>query len=95
MKLLTQKIKSKLPSLYSTDKTPVDEKMVQVKFFHPFSGWRWYAVEYDPENKLFFGLVNGFEQEWGYFSLEELKQNNVERDKFFTPKKIKDIKELR
>jgi len=92
MKLLTEAIKKKLPKTYSTEPLPTDEKVVQVKFFHPFSNWTWYAVEYDPKNRLFFGLVDGFEKEWGYFLLDELERNKVERDLYFKPKKIKDIR---
>ena len=44
---------------------------------------------------MFFGLVSGFENEWGYFSLEELqsvkKPLPIERDLFFENKKIKDL----
>jgi len=40
-------------------------------------------------------LVSGFENEWGYFSLEELqsvkKPLPIERDLFFENKKIKDL----
>ena len=32
----------------------------------------WYISEYDPIKKLCFGLVDGFEKELGYFSLDEL-----------------------
>jgi hypothetical protein len=32
--------------------------MVLAKFFHPFSSWTWYATEYDPEDKIFYGLVD-------------------------------------
>jgi hypothetical protein len=40
---------------------------------------------------LFFGLVEGLETEWGYFSLSELQSIRgpggirIERDKFFDP----------
>ena len=95
MKLLTATIEKKLAKypLYSQDGKK--EKDVIVKFFHPWSGWRWYVTE---GNKLdngdweFFGLVEGFEKEWGYFTLSELMALNrpipVERDKYFEKKKI-------
>ena len=65
--------------------------MATLKFFTPDASWTWYAVEYDPVDKLFFGLVCGFEKELGYFSLDELKSIRgllglrIERDIFFTP----------
>ncbi|MFZ5596754.1 MAG: DUF2958 domain-containing protein [Bacillota bacterium] len=67
-----------------------------MRFFSPYNGWTWYRVEYDKEEKLFFGLVVGFEKEWGYFSLEELESARgmggrlplVERDLHFKPNTI-------
>jgi hypothetical protein len=38
-----------------------------------FSGWYWYVTEYC-EGTLAFGLVRGWETEWGYFDLAELQQ---------------------
>ncbi len=49
------------------------EAIAYVKFFTPDSNWTWYATEYDPEKKMFFGLVEGLDTELGYFSLEELQ----------------------
>ena len=99
MKLMTKAIEKKLPGLYATEELPAEEKVVQVKFFSPYTGWTWYGVEYSPEDKLFFGLVQGFEQEWGYFSLEELESARgaggklplVERDECFKPKTIGEL----
>lgn len=99
MKLLTKEIEAKLPPLYSTEETPTSEKIAIVKFFTPRNMWIWYGVEYDPKEKLFFGLVYGIEKEWGYFSLDELEGLNsqpsrtahVERDISFKPTKISDI----
>ena len=42
-----------------------------VKFFTPDSSWTWYASEFDGDD-LFYGLVDGFELEYGYFRLSEL-----------------------
>lgn len=88
MQLLTKEIKERLPKLYETEhaKDPV----VQVKFFTPWTFWTWYATEFDGED-LFFGLVDGFEREWGYFSLAELEAIRgpgglrIERDLHFQP----------
>jgi len=52
------------------------DPIVVVKFFNPVGIGRWYATEYNPEEKVFFGYVSLFEDhndEWGYFSLEELQ----------------------
>jgi len=97
MKLLTKAIEKKLPALYATENVKPDDKICQVKFFDPCGGWTWLAVEYDPVEKLFFGWVDGFEAEWGYFSLDELASVRnrmglgIERDLYFTPKPMKEI----
>lgn len=68
MKLLTEEIRKRLPPLYSTEETPLEEKIAQVKFFTPDSSWTWYAVEFDGED-IFWGWVQGIEEEFGTFSL--------------------------
>lgn len=96
-KLLTQEILKKLPPLYSTEDQGDNAEFV-VKFFTPDANWTWYAKEYDPEEELFFGLVDGFEKEWGYFSLEELESITgafglpIERDMYWGPKKVWEVK---
>ena len=90
MKLLTQAIRSKLPSLGSTDQLPHDQAMAQTKFFTPDSSWTWYPLEFDGEH-TFFGLVVGFAVEMGYFDLQELEAARgpwglpIERDLWFKP----------
>jgi len=103
MKLLTKEIRKNLPKLYSQEN--VKDPLVQVKFFHPMSDWTWYATEGQPVldddgNEVdftFFGAVDGFEFELGYFSLAELESVKVrglgiERDKFFTPVLLSQVK---
>ena len=73
MELMTKELEGMFPRLYSTeDKDPNDVKVI-AKFFDPCGSWTWYATEYDPEERLFFGFVRGFENELGYFSLDELE----------------------
>ena len=94
-KLLPKALRAKLPPLNATDNDP--DARVIVKFFSPYSNWTWYAFEFDGED-VFFGLVCGFEKEWGSFSLHELastlvaplpgsrvKVPAVERDCYWTP----------
>ena len=98
MKLLTKELLAKLPALYAQEKLG-DQAIAHVKFFTPDSGWTWYATEYDPETRQFFGLVDGLEVELGYFSLDELESVKgpvglgIERDLYWTPKTIGEIKE--
>lgn len=97
MKLLTKEILKKLPKLRAQDKKGM-EAIVYVKFFTPDANWTWYATEYDPNTETFFGLVDGLERELGYFTLTDLQSVRgnlglpVERDLFFNPIKLSEIK---
>ena len=95
--LLTQEIKGTLPPLYNSEKHPEKEAIAVVKFFSPYSQWTWYAVEFDGED-TFFGIVDGFEMEYGYFSYSELEAVTVfggvpavERDCHWSPRPVKEI----
>ena len=97
MLLLTKALRKQLPKLGATEHIPCEEKTLVVKFFTPDSNWTWWAVEFDGED-TFFGLVDGFEREWGNFSLAELQSARgrlglpIERDLYFQPCKFKDLK---
>lgn len=95
--LLPTEIQKVLPAYYSTEEIPRGEKVVHLRLFTPTTGWTWYILEYDPENKLFFALVDGFELEFGPVSLEELESMNaaIERDLYWKPKKLSEIEEIR
>jgi hypothetical protein len=94
MKLLTEEIRRRLPALYATEKDK--DPIIQVKFFTPWSNWTWYATEFDGEDS-FFGLVEGFETEWGYFSLSEIEAIRgpgglcIERDLYFEPRPVSEL----
>ncbi len=95
MELLPKELREQLPPLYSQEH--VDDPLAVCKFFTPDSNWTWYAYEFDGQD-LFFGLVYGFETEFGYFSLSELEQARgplglpIERDLHFTPKKLSEVR---
>lgn len=93
---------SRLPGFYSTERVPLKEKIIHLHFF--IGGCDWYAVEYDPESRTFFGfaiLNNDYDMaEWGYFSLEEMEQIKVkfleiDRDLHFTAKKAIEVDQIR
>jgi len=95
MKLLTKDIEKKLEKhpLYSTDGQK--EKEVIVKFFNPYGRGRWFVCEGEKQENgdwLFFGLVELFEREFGYFTLSELQSIKtpynlgIERDKGYKGK---------
>ena len=74
MKLITNEIVDKMPNLYDTEGIEAKNKVAQVKFFNPFGSGTWFGIEYDPNDRLFFGYVDlGYGGEWGYFSLNELE----------------------
>lgn len=85
-----------LPKLYETEDIALEDKKAIVKLFHPASNWTWYVIEYDGDDTCW-GLVEGHETEYGYFSLKELAQVKdpfglgVERDRWFTPTRAGDI----
>ena len=91
MKLITKVIEKKLLNtpLYSTDGNTV--KDVLVKFFNPCGAGTWYVFEAEKKGNdwEFFGLVDLYEKELGYFTLSELESIrlpfglSIERDKYF------------
>lgn len=104
MKLLPKEIREILPPLNS----PNDEggnAVVRVKFFTPDSNWTWYATLGEPildeQGQIldfqFFGLVDGFEKELGYFNLNELEEVRgplglpIERDLYWRAKTLQEI----
>jgi len=97
MKLLTKANLKALPAIGSTEGKGFDA-VAKVKFFTPDGNWTWYGVEYDANEKLFYGLVDGFEMELGYFSLTELENIKgpfglpVERDRYFDATPLSEIK---
>lgn len=87
--LLPDELAATIPPLYATEQE-ADAKAL-VKFFTPDSSWSFFLVEYDPAERLCFGLVIGHERELGYFSLAELEEARgpmglpIERDLHFSP----------
>ena len=93
--LLPDEIREKLPKLYETEEIGLLAVAI-VKYFSPDGGWTWYASEFDGED-IFFGLVDGYETELGYFSLSELQGLRgalglpIERDLYYKPKTLKEL----
>ncbi|RLI03493.1 hypothetical protein DRO38_02620 [Candidatus Bathyarchaeota archaeon] len=62
----------------------IDGKKV-LKAWESFNGWFWFAVEKvreqisiidgkEVKDTIWFGFVQGFEEEWGYFSQAEIEK---------------------
>lgn len=99
MKLLTKELLKQFAKVGIQD--GVKDPIVVAKFFNPTGAGTWYATEYDPVSQLFFGFASIFgdwNDEWGYFSLNELESYKgtfglgIERDLYFTPKPFSEIK---
>jgi hypothetical protein len=102
MTLLPENIRPLIPALYSGEQLTEEEqgnRNVHVKFFTPWTNWTWYVLEGQEQDGdfLFFGYVEGFENEFGYFSLRELESAkgpfglSIERDLYWTPRPIREI----
>jgi len=98
MKLLTQELIKRFAKVGRQENTA--DPIVVAKFFNPTGAGTWYATEYHPESKEFFGYVSIFgdwNDEWGYFSLEELQSYRgkfglgIERDLYFGEKRISEV----
>lgn len=99
MKLLTKEIENRFKKLGTQDED--GNPVIVCKFFNPSGAGTWYAISYNPEEKMFFGYVSLFgdeNDELGYFSLEELESIKgmfglgIERDRFFRECRLEDIK---
>ena len=93
---MTADLRTQLPQLYSQEE--VDDPKAIAKYFTPWTGWTWYATEFDGSD-TFFGLVDGQEQELGYFSLKELEDARgplglpIERDLHFDPTPLSEVRD--
>lgn len=90
-------IAAQLPPLYANEEKGEDA-IAHLKLFTPWTSWTWYASEYDPAERLCFGVVVGHERELGYFSLAELEEIRgpgglrIERDLHWKPRPIKECR---
>ena len=101
MKLLTKELRECFSRVGSQEE--VKDPLVIAKFFNPTGAGTWFATEYNPESKNFFGYVSIFgdwNDEWGYFSLVELESLKgpfglgIERDIYFNSKPFSQINEI-
>jgi len=93
MKLITKEIEKSTPALYANEDKDSHNTMVTAKFFFPFGIGTWYMTEYDPKTRTAFGLCDIGCPELGYFNIDELKANGIERDMWFTPLTLADLME--
>jgi hypothetical protein len=76
------------------------EAKVLVKFFNPVGAATWFATEFDPATRCFFGwatLGNPQMAELGHFSLDELEAVrlpfglSIERDLYWKPCTLREV----
>ena len=93
MKLLTKELEHRFATVGSQEN--VKDPLIIAKFFNPTGAGTWYATEYDPQERIFYGYVSIFgdwNDEWGSFSLDELQSFKgkfglgIERDLYFEEK---------
>lgn len=95
--LMTEEIAKTVPRLYGQD--GADDPIVHVHYFSCVNGWDWYLTECDQRTGEAFGLVEGYDDELGYFSIKEMVELNrqmgfaaVERDEHFSPKPLSAVR---
>ena len=98
--LMPDSIRKQLPKLYSTEKGLIGDKVAYARYFFPMGAYTAYLLEYDPKNRIGFGAVTmGYGWELGNMSLDEMEEVKIhglgiERDLYFSPKKLHEIAEL-
>ena len=98
MKLMTKELEQPFAKVGSQENDP--DPIFLAKFFNPTGAGTWYASEYDPNDRIFFGYVSIFgdwNDEWGSFSLAELEEYRgsfglgIERDLYFQEQRASQV----
>ena len=98
MKLLTKALEKRFAQVGRQEDSK--DPIVIARFFNPTGAGTWYATEFDPKDRVFFGYVSIFgdwNDEWGSFSLDELEAYTgtfglgIERDRYFKEKPFSQI----
>lgn len=86
--LMTEEIAKTVPRLYEQD--GAEDPTVYAHYFSCVNGWDWWLLEFDGTDEAL-GLVEGYDDELGYFSIKEMAELNrqmgfaaVERDEHFS-----------
>ena len=99
MQLLTKELEKRFLEVGSQEE--VEDPIIICKFFNPVGRGTWFAYDYIPEEKMFFGYVSIFgdyNDELGYFGLEELETiklplgMKIERDLYWKEKPLSEVK---
>ena len=99
MELLTKELREKFKKQGRVEDG--EDPMVICKFFNPTGRGTWYAIEYNEQDKIFYGYVSIFgdhNDEFGDFTLEELESLKlpmglgIERDLYWESRKLSVLK---
>ena len=95
---MTKTLEARFAQIGSQAASP--DPIIVAKFFNPCGAGTWYATEYDPVQRVFFGYVSIFgdhNDEWGSFSLDELEAYQgpfgigIERDLYFGERRASEV----
>jgi len=104
MELLNDELLEAFKKQGDTSHKEAEDITVIAKFFNPTGVGTWFATEYDPADRIFFGYANLGDPEMaelGSFSLDELQKYRgrfglgIERDLFFKNKTLKEVIDAR
>lgn len=94
---------TKIPRLYETESTPIQDKFIYLHFF--IGACDWFVAEYGGDDTFFgYVILNSDTQngEWGYISFTELKSINVngieidcELEEHWPPTPVSEIPKIR
>ena len=84
--LMTREIAKTAPRLCEQD--GAEDPTVYAHYFSCVNGWDWWLLEFNGTDEAF-GLVEGYDDELGYFSIKEMA---VERDEHFSPKPLSAVR---
>jgi hypothetical protein len=74
--LIDKQLREVLPKLYEQEN--LSSKTFYARFY--LDDWEWFVMEYSPLQNLCFGLIDGIENGYGYFTIDELESLGVKRD---------------
>lgn len=96
MKLMTKALEKRFAEMGRQDNDP--DPVIIAKYFYPRGAGTWYAIDYDPESRIFFGFVTGLGfDELGTFSLDEFEEFKdswglgIERDLYWKEKTLSEV----
>lgn len=98
MQLLTAQLLRRFAQVGSQEGKPEGDVIVVAKYFTPDGGFTFYATEYDPELREFFGLVECLAIEFASVPLVQLERMRgpygvaIERDLYWKEQSLREVR---